>query len=55
MPKNKKKDKPATLPKNRKKMKNPDQVISDITEETIILKGIVSRFSNPVKSKEDNF
>ncbi len=31
-------------PKAQKKLKNPDEVISKITEETIILKGIATRF-----------
>lgn len=38
-------------PKGQRKLKNPDEVISKITEETMILKGIASRFG---KDKSDS-
>jgi hypothetical protein len=31
-----------------------DQIISKITEETMVLKGIIQRFSKPVSDNDDN-
>ncbi len=55
MTKGKKKVKRVEGSKSKKseKVKNPDQIISKIEEDTRVLKGIISRFSKPVKKDDD--
>lgn len=60
MAKSKKAAKRGIAPKIRYNSKNndtaPDQeeIISKITEETRVLKGIIQRFSKPVSDNDDN-
>lgn len=55
MAKSKKKVKQSGASKFQKKegMKDPDRIISEIEEETRVLKGIVSRFSKPISNGEN--
>jgi hypothetical protein len=45
--------KPKSPAKKKEEIKNPDQIISEITEDTKVLKGIISRFSKPL-TKDDS-
>lgn len=45
--------KPKSPAKKKEEIKNPDKIISKITEDTVVLKGIISRFSKPL-TKDDS-